>query len=224
MDLERQIDHSASRLAIIAKFIARLGDPRQWEFTGEVVDGGPGSKAECICGHPIRWIFMIQKTGGCDRAQVGSECINHFQEYNPSMCEAMKAAYVRLLEQQKEEKAAFKLAEDQAAQLPVHAKWVEVRQLGRAIYHRAKLHFDAFSNGWLDAPTYDLRYAVLQDKPFKTVKARTKWLERQTGILERAIAEMEKFHPGWVDQARTQPAPEPTPWPAMTIVVPKEPA
>ena len=202
MDIEREVDRSATKLAIIAKFIVRLGDPRQWEFTGEVLDGGAGSKAECICGHPIRWIFPIQRTNPADSAHVGSECINHFQEYNPDMCQAMHAAHERLLEQQKADKAAIKLAQEQAEQLPVYAKYLEVRHLGNLVYKLAKEHFDSRNRGWLDTPSYTLGCAVRQSKALKTVKGQTRWLASQTAFIEKALVEMEQFHAAFLREAR----------------------
>ena len=203
MSLESQEAATANRLVIVHKFIARLGDPRQWEFTGDVVDGGPKSQAECICGHHIRWIFMIQKEGGgaIDRSQVGSECIQHFQDYNPAMYTSMLAAHAELLKRLKADQRARAEAEELAAQTPVFERWTAVRRLARAVVTEAQNTADAYYRGWMDADSYALQADVRANKTFKTVKGRTKWLEKQTACLERGIELVKGHHPRYYEQA-----------------------
>jgi len=49
-------------------------DPREWAYTGEVQDA-KGAGARCVCGHPIRWIFVIRRDRDGATLPIGSTCI-----------------------------------------------------------------------------------------------------------------------------------------------------
>lgn len=53
---------------------AMAPEPREWSYTGEVVDA-QGEGAKCVCGHPIRWIFVIRRERDGALLPIGSTCI-----------------------------------------------------------------------------------------------------------------------------------------------------
>jgi len=50
--IKNEITDKAGTLVWSAALVASLGDPRDWEYTGDCVQGDP-SKTHCACGHPI---------------------------------------------------------------------------------------------------------------------------------------------------------------------------
>src|SRR5271166_5680531 len=111
---------------IVRKFVTRLGDAREWTFDGEIIDlEFPTGK--CTCDHPIRYVFVINHPDGRS-APVGSECINHFQAYNPELWEKMKHAHADFWERRKAAEKAAKEAEAQKDAAAAKAPWLVVRE------------------------------------------------------------------------------------------------
>lgn len=70
-------------------FIETLGNPLEWDFTGDINDLGM-PVGQCICGHNIRYEYVI--SNGSRFHTVGSTCIDHFKEANPSLYETLLQA------------------------------------------------------------------------------------------------------------------------------------
>ncbi len=199
-DLVRQEAANANKLAIIEKFMARLGDARQWEYDGVVLDGGKGSRAECVCGHPIRWIFVIQKIGNPSQtANVGSECINHFAEYNPDLYQRLLAGQVDLAERIKAEKKALREAAEAAANSEAGIAWAQARALGKAVVAAVRE-----TRNWVDSETYELQRYLRLDRQFKTVRGRTNWLRAQADYITRQINRVDTVYPTLVAAVRAK--------------------
>jgi len=115
--LEGKINSVEKKLWHEANFIQVLGDPSKWEYTGEVVDCLRG--AYCICGHAIRYRFLISYNGRIEG--VGSECINHFQNINPEMFESLKLADEKL-------KKEIAEAKKKAHELELNTKIVPLKE------------------------------------------------------------------------------------------------
>lgn len=183
-NLEHEDIKVTTKLSRVERFIQALGDARDWEFTGDVYDAGPKSFEQCVCGHPIRWVFVIQSTKTGITAKVGSECINHFQDYNPGLFSILTQAHENLLAKIKAEKKAQKEAAEKAAQQEVHQEW-EARRTQAA--EMVKRYRNNTGKQWVPESLYWLEVLSRQDKPYKTVKGRTKWLGAQVALMEQQI-------------------------------------
>lgn len=49
-------------------------DCKEWAFNGDVEED-TNMRSRCICGHPIKWIFWLQRTRDGRRLPIGSTCI-----------------------------------------------------------------------------------------------------------------------------------------------------
>lgn len=107
--LESKADNLESKIQHSDALIRALGDPSQWQWTGDIYDAG-APVASCACGHQIRYIYPIINSQGLTN-QVGSTCIYYFQEVNPEMAEKMRSALVELEEKIKQAKADSKKQE-----------------------------------------------------------------------------------------------------------------
>jgi hypothetical protein len=93
-------------------FLRVLGDPSKWHYTGKCIDSGPHSGAHCICGESIRYLFFI--TDDTQEQIVGSVCIDHFMDINPSLYADLLAADKMLRQQLAEAERKAKYAAQEA--------------------------------------------------------------------------------------------------------------
>lgn len=140
------------RVLFIERFIAVLGDSREWEFSGEVIESKRPDMS-CVCGHAIQTAFVIvHKQGKKSPQKLGSECINHFAEYNPDLYNKLMAG----LESHKAKlnearKAAKKAADDKKAS--------ETRTKHQKLWDALCKIFKSYRDRGEKAP-YDIWYAV----------------------------------------------------------------
>lgn len=110
-DLQRNAEHYKSLLRALAP------DPASWKFTGDILEGDP-NESRCACGHPIKWLFVIERNG--QTKHLGSTCINHFefinQETFTALCQAQTALSARLTEAEHKAKRAAQSVEASEAQ------------------------------------------------------------------------------------------------------------
>lgn len=117
-------------------------DPRAWEYRGEMADAGPGARAACACGHPIRYIFYVERDADVERGipakkvPIGSVCIEktipwlltagaeHLAE---RLREAMLALQEQIAEAKRRERDAL-AEEEMAALVEYRAALVEWRR------------------------------------------------------------------------------------------------
>jgi len=111
---ERKLERMANKAHYIGNLIAALGDPSEWEYTGECVDAGKDSTQKCACGHSIRYVFYIKRPRDSATNQVGSTCIDHFQGINPALYENLKQAEEKMKKRLAEMKKKAKEAKQQA--------------------------------------------------------------------------------------------------------------
>jgi hypothetical protein len=69
---------------IVLAFIAKLGNVAEWDYEGECFDLGPRG-GKCVCGHFIRYAYIIHHKGDNKTEQIGSTCIDFFKEYSPEL-------------------------------------------------------------------------------------------------------------------------------------------
>lgn len=170
------------KAAFIGIFIAKLGDPTQFDHTGEVIDlVKPVGK--CVCGHPIRYEYIIKNRYNGKIAKVGSECINNFQDYSP----ALYASLMKTVERLKEEERKAKELEMNEKVQKVKAELSE--KLNLAIrWYKAK-----YGNHY--AP-YEIWYPMHREfsfnpnKTYKTMKPLLNWYEKN---LKKVSAFVERY-------------------------------
>ena len=98
-----------SRFSYVDSFIKELGNPKDWRYTGIVNDLG-NPVGNCICGHPIRYEFII--TDGKKEKAIGSTCINYFSSIDTELYASLKDAYEAWLEKKKADLKAIKEAQE----------------------------------------------------------------------------------------------------------------
>ncbi len=118
--MENKDIRQGSEIAWQRAFIEKLGDPSKWVYTGVCTDAAP-AMSHCICGEQIRWCFEIAYNGRTEI--VGSVCIDHFSEINPSLYADLMAANETLKDRLAEAKHKSKQAEQEAQLAPLKADW-----------------------------------------------------------------------------------------------------
>lgn len=113
----RRVSSAAERIRL-----AMAPDPAEWFFTGDVVDHGEYGSAECTCGHPVRYQFLIARADG-KRLPIGSHCI---RESVPFLIAAGAQGLARELEL-----AARRVDREQSAARRVAAARRELPELRR---------------------------------------------------------------------------------------------
>ncbi len=163
---------------IVRKFIARLGDAREWQFDGEVIDLGVPS-GKCTCDHPIRYVFVIRHPDG-RTAPVGSECINHFQAYNPELWAKMQHAHADFWARRTAAEKAAKEAQAQKDVAAAKVPWLAVRE--EAVKLLEGRH------GWLSDDLYSLRVILNTKLPeYKRTKTYIDFYKRETKQIAQLI-------------------------------------
>jgi hypothetical protein len=102
------ITDKAGTLVWSAALVTALGDPKEWEYTGDCVQGDPG-KTHCACGHPIMDCYIIRHKATGRQNMLGSTCIGYFEQAGDiysSLCVAVAAQERKLAEAKKAAKRA----------------------------------------------------------------------------------------------------------------------
>jgi hypothetical protein len=101
--------NAKSHLAKLAT--AMWPEPKAWAFKGEVYDTKNYGSAQCSCGHPIRWVFIIERDSDGKKLPIGSTCIETSIPYLISHgAEGLAEALQKALEKLQAEIAAAKKA------------------------------------------------------------------------------------------------------------------
>lgn len=164
------------KLAIVESFIMRLGDPAKYHFTGEVIDLR-APMGSCVCGHAIQYEYMI--SDGKQKVAVGSECINHFAEYNVGLYNQLVKAREDFIAKRKEEEKAAKAVQEAVELAPyvnAHRKMKEsLKELfpNRLPY----LPYDLYSN---------LQY-VQKVPTYKRTKSYIKWYKEANKVFSETL-------------------------------------
>ncbi len=157
------------KLAIVEAFVQKLGDVSMFNYTGNVIDHGRGSKQQCVCGHPIRYGYEI--TNGKKTVEIGSECINHFSEYNPSLYESLKKAIEDRKEKEKADKKKLKEDANNAVLGPL------IEEYRSLVKHIVKVYEEKYGSGWCS--NYDFWRLVHRDAvnnaPYKSFAKKVEW-------------------------------------------------
>jgi len=164
-----------AKAAFIKIFIDKLGDVKNWEHTGEVIDAGAGSDAQCVCEHRIRYCYEIFY--GSKITYVGSECINHFKDYSPSLYESLTNTFNRLKEEEKKAKELFLNEEVQKIMIPYIEKVKSVREWIGKNYPRRYIN---------DYALYTFVHTLRKEpkKEYASIKCLLNWYIKQNKKME----------------------------------------
>ena len=100
---EIQMTRNEKQAEFISRFINNLGDVKNWEHNGEVVELQTVS-GTCVCGHPIKFLYYIEEKNTHRKEALGSECINNFKDYNLELYESLIKSKDDFKERKKKEK------------------------------------------------------------------------------------------------------------------------
>lgn len=132
LKVNMKIERIEAKVAFIKTFVDKLGDVKNWEHTGNVIDYGKGSTNQCICRHPIRYGYEITDKKRLE--YIGSECINHFKDYSPELYNSLIGTFNRLKEEEKKAKELLLNEEVQKIMIPYIEKVNKVYEYKRKNY------------------------------------------------------------------------------------------
>jgi hypothetical protein len=188
VNLENKIESLENFKTIVAKFVARLGDPTLWEFRGEVIDLGEYGKGKCTCDHPVRYMLLIWSPNG-EVAPVGCECIKHFQAYNETLFNKLENArlglYEALAKEEREKAEALRLAKK--ADLQPRFELAKLRFLAVCKMHEEHIGV------WLPRRMWTLKAEVLKKvTEYKTTNGYLKFYEKMVLEIEKTLGQYER--------------------------------
>lgn len=194
--LENEVAEHNSTAAHMAALMNVLGDGRQWEHNGVVIDGGLGcttaiNPPRCACGQAIRFQFVLDhKTDKDKHAIVGCVCIDFFQQANPDAYASLKKSEAKLSEELKEQARKAKEAREQE-EVERHAApyWAAVDELSR-LYRNFEAR-RSYSNPrpvpyWL----WQWRNCEFRPAPqYQRAKSYVKWYDAQMELIRERCKE-----------------------------------
>lgn len=190
--LQKDIEKKEGTIHHVKKLLENLGNPSDYEFTGQVFDAG-NSGAQCACTHDIRYCFIIRHKDNRKEAQVGSTCINHIASVSPELGQILLNAKDKL---ESELADAIKKAKRAKADAENQLLWEEyciLRDRAKAI-HKAnrdnyrKSHYQL----WYFCESWDEKYSVKKIPDYTRAGDLKKWLikaiERVNFVLHEGNA------------------------------------
>ena len=184
-NLYSEISDKAGTLVWSAALVAALGNPKDWEYTGDCVQGDP-AKSHCACGHPIMDCYIIRhKVTGCT-SMLGSTCIGYFEQVGDiyaSLCTAVAAQERKLSEAKKQAKRAADEIKVNEARTAYEARYDMLLARYRGMKERGE--FAPKQLWWAMASHYRVhRTAPEYQRPCDYLK----WYAKQTKALEAVTA------------------------------------
>ena len=166
---------------------AMYPDPREWAYTGQVIDAGAPCE-KCACGHPIRYIFVIERKRDGKALPIGSTCItstvphllaNGAVNLATALRQALSDHEQALADIAKSERAAQQHADCEAARL----EYEQVNQRALAI-RRGFVERGA----WIPHAIYGCRLCRVCPT-YKLVSSRIKWYRQAAEAIRAAYRE-----------------------------------
>ena len=126
----------------IVRFRTAIKEPeelkKEWDFTGKVVDHGPIKDQKPIkrcqlCGHNLRYGYILINSKNNKKVEVGSECIGNYMEITPSLQGKIEYKKQNLIKKAK--KAKSDAAKEEKYKIRHAASWasVEIDYLIKAV-------------------------------------------------------------------------------------------
>ena len=111
--------------SILAKSVSVVYDEakREWDFTGTVNDYGPVNQQKptqkCqLCGHPIRYGYILNNKKNSNIVEVGSECVGNYLNISDKLIDKMNKAKKKAKNQIKENaRKVYSLASNEAGKV-----------------------------------------------------------------------------------------------------------
>jgi hypothetical protein len=133
--IRNEITEKAGTLIWSAALVAALGDPKDWEYKGECVQGDPG-KTHCACGHPIIDCYIIRHKATGRGKMLGSTCIGYFEQAGDIYANLVTAVANQEKKLVEAKKAAKRAADE--------VKVLEARTAYEATYDQLLARFRAY--------------------------------------------------------------------------------
>jgi hypothetical protein len=112
-------------------------DPSEWGYDGTCIDNGPRSRAHCVCGQPIRYVFVVTRARDGRSIDVGSVCIT--TAIPQLLAGGAGALAERLADGLKRHEAAVR-ERDRAGEADADLGEPPARSRGRSTRARARAH------------------------------------------------------------------------------------
>jgi hypothetical protein len=173
-----RLEKAELRAAFIKSFIDKLGDVKNWNHTGNVIDLKKPT-GFCICGHAIRYMYELKNNEKL--AYVGSECINHFQDYSPELFDSLNKTIEKMKDEEKRAKELLLNEEIQKILIPYRENVIKIKKWFNKKYEHAYCY---------DYPLYksihDLK--IEPKKNYKSLKSLLNWYNKNNKITLEIIA------------------------------------
>lgn len=176
------ITSTTNRAEFIKTFIDKLGNVDNWNHSGIVIDAGKGSNEKCVCGHKIRYLFILEGLNG-KTAQVGSECINHFKDYNESLYNSLIATVARIKEEEKKAKEMMLLEEVNKVKTPYEENVKKVWNWYKEVYG------NHYCNNYYIWSFVNKTLSLHPNKVYKSVKVLLNWYKKNEVSLSNFIVQ-----------------------------------
>ena len=174
------ITDKAGTLVWSAALVAALGDPKEWEYTGDCVQGDP-SKTHCACGHPIMDCYIIRHKATGRQNMLGSTCIGYFEQAGDiysHLCVAVAAQERKLADAKKAAKRAADEIKVSEARTAYETRYDTLLARFRAYRERGQM---APRELWSAMASH---YRVHRTAPeYQRTCDYLKWYEKQTRAL-----------------------------------------
>jgi hypothetical protein len=167
----------------VKQFIDTLGDVKDWHHNGVVIEL-PFATGMCVCGHQIKFEYVIVNSKTNRKETLGSECINHFKDYSPELYASLIASKSSFAKKKKEE--INKEKEE------IINKEIQETMVTMGKYQKAINEYGLNLKGSID--DYELyniakRNVFVKNNSYKKVSSYLKYLKTELSIRERIINE-----------------------------------
>ena len=186
---------------LIKRFIDNLGDVKNWEHKGEVVEL-PTVSGTCVCGHPIKFLYYIEEKNTHRKEALGSECINNFKDYSPEMYEALMNSQKTYKENKKKEKDEKLEKEISILWLTLETKVITIKSLNMFyppnIYNISMRKFGVASLKTLSGKKRKLEKLIAEADFFLESEKERVELAKVRKIIKERIKKDSKMEKAWV--------------------------
>ena len=188
----------ATKYEIVKAFIDKLGDIENWDYYGDFYTNDKKFES-CVCGHPIRNVYVIENKKSNRKEKVGSTCINHFKGYNEDLYNKLCVAEKERIEKVKAEKKAKEDLENNKEYAELKK---EIRRK-RAVLLQVK---DTWGGHRIPSDLYWALHTLVVDCPktYKRTASYVKWAKKQNVLADNYLSQCDEW-------SCTEPLPEPAP-------------
>jgi hypothetical protein len=197
--LERKFDAARAAAEHVEALVKALGDPSAWKFTHKVIDAGPEAlrsidPPRCACGHPIRFIYLIELTRDLpghragEQTQVGSVCISHVAALAPELAAEIAAAAERVERELADARRAAAEAARNEEATRLRAEFEAVWNQAHDLYHSYKSRGQMAPYGLWEVVVHSRRRVPDAAPEYQRTSDLIRWYRR---AIERLRAVME---------------------------------